>query len=43
MIAVSGDKVMLRDGKSPQVVYRTADEKASNPERLNLDRCPSIE
>jgi len=35
---VLGDKVMIRDGKSSQVVYRSPDERASNPERLNLDR-----
>jgi len=29
---------MIRDGKTSQVVYRTPDEKANNPERLNLDR-----
>jgi len=41
MIAATGDKVMLRDGKSSQVVQRTVDEKGSNPERLNLDRYPT--
>jgi len=40
---VSGDKVMFREGNTAQVVYRTADERASNPERLNLDRYVSIE
>jgi len=43
-----GDKIMFREGKTSQVFYRTADERSSNPERLNLDRrgltaCPTLE
>ena len=43
MFGVTGDKVMIRDGKTSQVVCRSADERASNPERLNLDRYSGIE
>ena len=43
----SGEEKVPESGKSSgQTVtgaYRSADEKASNPERLNLDRCSSIE